>query len=122
MNISQVKTANAYEQINNKQGKSSDIQADFQKALLAVQDFVEDRIENGPQKFQIGSTEYSVEEWDKLMEKIDKDIENVKEEQKERFERLEKEREEKKALERVDVNRDVSVIQKVTDDDINKIV
>lgn len=61
----------------------------WRKALSAYVDYVQDRIENGPEKFQIGSSEFSIEEWHKLMEKIDKDIDAVKEEQKQRFEKEE---------------------------------
>lgn len=59
----------------------------WRKALSAYVDYVQDRIENGPEKFQIGGSEFSIEEWDKLMEKIDSDIDAVKEQQKERIEK-----------------------------------
>ncbi len=112
MNINQVKNGSAYESINDNKSKSSGVCADFQEALAQVSDFVEDRIKNGPPKFQIGGTEYSVDEWQKLMDSIDKDIENVKEEQKARFEKQEEERLEKELLEK----------EAVKDSDIEKIL
>lgn len=60
----------------------------WRKALDSYVDYVQDRIENGPEKFQIGKSEFSVEEWDKLMKKIDNDIDAVKEEQKQRAEKI----------------------------------
>lgn len=57
----------------------------WKKALGEYTDYVQDRIKNGPEKFAIGSTEFSIKEWDKLMEKIDEDIDAIQEEQEERI-------------------------------------
>lgn len=61
--------------------------AAWRKALSNYINYAHERIKNGPEKFQIGASEFSIKEWDKLIEKIDKDIEAVKEEQKERLEK-----------------------------------
>ena len=59
-----------------------------EEALLQFYEFVEDRIKNGPPKFLIGATELSVEEWDKLLESVDGQIDDIKEEMRERIEKL----------------------------------
>ncbi|MCM1467445.1 MAG: hypothetical protein NC086_04805 [Alistipes sp.] len=59
----------------------------WRKALNQYTDYVQERIKNGPEKFRTGGSEFTLEEWDKLMEKIDKDIDMLKEEQKERLEK-----------------------------------
>ncbi len=58
------------------------------EALLSFYEFIEDRIKNGPPKYMIGNTEFSVAEWDKLLEGIDNEIDTVKEELRERIEKL----------------------------------
>ena len=73
--------------------------AAWRKALNQYTDYVQERIKNGPEKFQIGASEFTLEEWDKLMEKIDKDIDMLKEEQKERLEKEEAKAKEKELLE-----------------------
>lgn len=99
MNINQVNNTAFYDSVDDKNSKNVNVSADFREALAEVSDYVEDRIKNGPPKFQIGGCEYSVDEWKKLMESIDKDIENVKEEQQARFEKQEEELLEKELLE-----------------------
>lgn len=62
------------------------------EALMKFYDFVEDRIKNGPPKIRIGASEFSVEEWERLLKKVDGDINAMKEELRERI-RKEKEKE-----------------------------
>lgn len=57
----------------------------LEEALLEFYDFVEDRVKNGPPKIQTGGGEFSVEEWDKLMEDIDEILDAFKEELRERI-------------------------------------
>ena len=49
--------------------------------------FVKDRIKNGDPKIMIGGAEMSNKEWDKLIEKVDKNLDQVKEEMAERLEK-----------------------------------
>lgn len=71
----------------------------LKEAMEKFYDFIQDRIKNGDQKFQIGGTEMSIKEWDKLLEQIDGDIDAIKKELEERIEKL-KEEMQKKAAEK----------------------
>lgn len=51
-----------------------------EEALAEFYDFIQDRIKNGPPKYLIGSSEFSVEEWDKLLESIDGQLDDMREE------------------------------------------
>lgn len=66
---------------------------EYYNALLSYRDYVEDRIENGPEKFQIGAMEMTLEEWEKLLEKVDDAIDAMKESIREDNEKLEEQRE-----------------------------
>lgn len=68
---------------------SDDTELDTEKALLEFYEFIEDRIKNGPPKYMIGNTEFSVEEWDKFMEGVDGQIDDIKEETRSRIAKLE---------------------------------
>lgn len=70
----------------NKTGKEKkdSIEEDLYEALLKFSEYVKDRIENGPPKFSIGSLEMSIEDWDKLIKKVDEILDEVKEELRER--------------------------------------
>lgn len=78
---------------------SEDTDALWQQALEEFSLFVKDRIKNGPPKIATGASELSIEEWDKLIENIDGVIEDVKLEQQERLEKLEKQELEKELVE-----------------------
>ena len=56
-----------------------------EEALLAFYDFIEDRIKNGPPKIVTGGAEFSVKEWDKLIESLDRYLEEVRAELRERI-------------------------------------
>lgn len=60
----------------------------FEAALLEFYEFVEDRIKNGPPKYLIGNSEFSIEEWDKLLESIDEQLDDIREEMRERIAKL----------------------------------
>lgn len=60
----------------------------LEEALLDFYEFVEDRIKNGPPKYLIGNAEFSIEEWDKLLESIDEQLDDIREEMRERIEKL----------------------------------
>lgn len=66
---------------------------EYFKALESYRDYVNERIKNGPEKFQIGAMEMSLKEWENLLEKIDKAIEDIKASIKAEIARLEEERE-----------------------------
>lgn len=57
----------------------------FEKRLLEFQEYVKERLKDGPPKIQIGGAEFSEEEWEKLIRKIDKEIDAYKEELRERI-------------------------------------
>lgn len=60
----------------------------LEEALLEFYDFVEERVKNGPPKIQTGAGEFSIEEWDKLMEDIDDTLDAFKEELRERIAKI----------------------------------
>lgn len=66
----------------------------FSEMLKQFEEFVEKRIKEGPPKIQIGGAEFTEEEWERLLKKIDKDIDAYKEELRERLRR----RQEQEAL------------------------
>lgn len=67
---------------------------DFYEELLKFYERVENQIKNGPPKIRIGGAEMSEEEWRKLIEKVDANLEAVREEQAKRLaEQLEEEEE-----------------------------
>lgn len=53
--------------------------------------FVEDRIKNGAPKYQIGASEMSVKEWNRLLEKIDAEIDAAKEQLREEIRKAKEE-------------------------------
>ena len=57
------------------------------EALLAFYDFIEDRIKNGPPKIATGGAEFSVKDWDRLIENLDRYLEAVREELRQRLEK-----------------------------------
>ena len=59
-----------------------------EEALQQFYEFIEDRIKNGPPKYMIGSSEFSVEEWDNLLEDYDDQLDAVREELRERIEKM----------------------------------
>lgn len=59
-----------------------------EEALAEFYDFIQDRIKNGPPKYMIGNAEFSVEEWDKLLGDFDDQLDAVREEMRERIEKM----------------------------------
>ena len=75
----------------NAAGKDSTEEAEtltMEEALLQFYEFIEDRIKNGPPKYMIGNSEFSVEEWDKLLEDFDDQLDALREEMRERIAKL----------------------------------
>lgn len=77
----------AWEQKREDGGKEEEALT-VEEALLQFYEFIEDRIKNGPPKYMIGNSEFSVEEWDKLLEDFDDQLDAVREEMRERIEKL----------------------------------
>lgn len=69
----------------------------FEKRLQEFQEYVKQRVKEGPPKIQIGGAAFSEEEWDKLIRKIDRDIDAYKEELRERIRKQKEASELKKA-------------------------
>lgn len=67
----------------------------WEEAMEKFYYFVEDRIKNGPPKIQTGAAEFSIDEWNRLLEKVDESLDESKEELRKRIEKL-KEKEENK--------------------------
>ena len=63
----------------------------WDEAMTKFSDFVENRIKNGPPKFSIGAEEFSIKEWEHLLEKVDESLDNAKEEAEAQQERLKEE-------------------------------
>ena len=53
--------------------------------LEEFHEFVKKRLKEGPPKIQIGGAEFSEEEWEKLMKRIDREIDAYKAELRERI-------------------------------------
>ncbi|MDE5867000.1 MAG: hypothetical protein K2H31_10440 [Lachnospiraceae bacterium] len=69
-----------------------------EEALQKFYEFIEDRIKNGPPKYMIGNSEFSIEEWEKFLESIDGQIDDIKEETKEMIEGMKEQQEEEELL------------------------
>lgn len=59
----------------------------FLETLLKFYEFVEDRVENGSPKIQIGASAISEKDWEKLIKKVDDNIDEIKKELRERIEK-----------------------------------
>lgn len=81
-----------------EQGKKASVENDWQQAIEQFAVYVKDRIKNGPPKMMIGASEFSIEEWDKLVKDLDDTIDEFKQEQKQRLDKLEKAEEKKELL------------------------
>ena len=73
-------------------------ESSFTELMAQYGDRVKDRIENGEPAYQTGGQSYTEKEWKKLIERIDGDIEKIKEEQEDRIEKQKKKEEQKKEL------------------------
>lgn len=61
----------------------------IEEALKQFYDFIQDRIKNGPPKYAIGNSEFSQDEWDKLLASIDEQLDDAREEAEDRIEKIE---------------------------------
>ncbi len=90
--VSNSRTAGQLSAAQSSNDMGEDTAVSFQESMQAFKERALDQIRNGEPTYQIGASEMSVKEWDKLMEKVDKSIDAVKEEQKERLEKEEEQR------------------------------
>lgn len=86
----------AWEQEKSKEKPDTDTA--FAQALEKFYAYAEERVKNGPPKFAIGAAELTIDEWDKLIKSVDKDIDTAKKEMRDRIEK-EQEKAEKEAVE-----------------------
>lgn len=87
----------AWEQERAGEETDTDTDEKFKQALEKFYAYAEDRVKHGPPKFAIGASELSVEEWDRLIQSVDRDIDTARQELRERVER-ETEKAEKEAV------------------------
>lgn len=78
----------AWEKKRSEAEEEDDEELTIEEALLQFYEFIEDRIKNGPPKYLIGNSEFSIKEWDKLLEGIDGELDAIKEELRERIEKM----------------------------------
>ncbi len=78
----------AWEKKRSEAEEDGEEELTLEEALLQFYEFIEDRIKNGPPKYLIGNSEFSIEEWDKLLEGIDGELDAIKEELRERIEKM----------------------------------
>lgn len=81
----------ALEAWEKKRSETDEEELTIEEAMLQFYEYIEDRIKNGPPKYLIGNSEYSVEEWDKLLEGVDKQLDAIREELRERIEKMKEE-------------------------------
>ncbi|MBO5209691.1 MAG: hypothetical protein J6B68_10160 [Lachnospiraceae bacterium] len=91
-----------------------------EEALAEFYDFIQDRIKNGPPKYLIGSSEFSAEEWDKLLESVDGQLDDIREEMRERIEKM-KELALKEDLEKEDIEQTIAQ-EEAEEDEIEALV
>ncbi|MBD5444993.1 MAG: hypothetical protein HDR29_05515 [Lachnospiraceae bacterium] len=70
-------------------GESKEEAISIEEALKQFYEFIQDRIKNGPPKYAIGNSEFSQDEWEKLLASIDEQLEDIKEEVEDRVEKIE---------------------------------
>lgn len=91
----------AWEKVKSERGSEEDADnmgLTMEEALQKFYEFIEDRIKNGPPKYMIGNSEFSIEEWEKFLESIDGQIDDIKEETEEMIEKLKEQQEERQIL------------------------
>ncbi|MBD5519900.1 MAG: hypothetical protein HDR03_01505 [Lachnospiraceae bacterium] len=70
-------------------GESEEEALSIDEALRQFYDFIQDRIKNGSPKYAIGNSEFSQDEWEKLLASIDEQLDDAREEVEDRIERME---------------------------------
>ena len=67
----------------------SSVQEDYKKALDKFYVYAEERVKEGPPKFAIGAAEFSIEDWEKLLASVDKELDAMREDMRDRIEEKE---------------------------------
>ncbi len=79
----------------------------IEEALCSFYDFIQERIKDGPPKYAIGNQEFSVEEWEKLLEGVDEQMDEIREQMREeiakRLEEAEQKAVEQKEIEQKEI-------------------
>ncbi len=70
-------------------GESEEEALSIDEALKQFYEFIQDRIKNGPPKYAIGNSEFSQDEWEKLLASIDEQLDDAREETEDRIEKIE---------------------------------
>lgn len=70
-------------------GESEEEAMSIEEALKQFYEFIQDRIKNGPPKYAIGNSEFSQDEWEKLLASIDEQLDDAREEVEDRIEKVE---------------------------------
>ncbi len=65
---------------------SSTTEEEYKKALDKFSVYAEERVKEGPPKFAIGAAEFSIEDWEKLLASVDKELDAMREDMRERIE------------------------------------
>lgn len=99
----------------------TDSKKDYSKFLEQYAEQIKEKIKNGETEptFQIGGQSFTEEEWKKLVEKIDKDIEKIQAEQ---AERLEKQKSEQIGTDAVNETNSEVDERKATDNQIQELL
>lgn len=73
----------------------SSTEEEYEKALEKFYVYAKERVKEGPPKFAIGAAELSIEEWEKLRSSVDKEIDAMREDMRDRIEEKEEDNEKK---------------------------
>lgn len=72
--------AKAKGEMGESEEAAEDTELSVEEALQRFYEFVEDRIKNGPPKYSIGDSEFSIEEWNQFLKSVDGQLDDIKEE------------------------------------------
>ena len=88
--IAPIQNASQSDTNKNETGEETDAEEEltWEEALAQFYDFIQDRIKNGDEKYMIGNSEFSQKEWEKFLESLDKQIDDIVEETKEHAEKV----------------------------------
>ena len=89
-----------------KEDDSEEKELTMEEALLQFYEYIEDRIKNGPPKYQIGKDEFSITEWNKLLESLDDQIDTIKEEMRERIEKMKEQQMEAERSQKLQIDKE----------------
>lgn len=88
MSISMVTGAERIPNVKRPNAVKKSVAQKYSEVLADTTEQMETQIKEGPPKYSIGASEYSIKEWDKLIKSVDKNIDLIKEEQRIRKEKM----------------------------------